>query len=84
MKARHVRKITLEGLKVTMPPVEARRSSTLRSTAREKAPPPFTVLVDEIVADGAELDMLVRDPNKPPHVFISPVSGYSVSGWANR
>jgi hypothetical protein len=27
------------------------------------------VLVDEIVADGAKLDMLVKDPNKPPHVF---------------
>ena len=25
--------------------------------------------MDEIVADGAELDMLVQDPNKPPHVF---------------
>jgi hypothetical protein len=35
----------------------------------KKAPQPFRVVVDEIVADGAELDMLVRDPNKLPHIF---------------
>jgi hypothetical protein len=68
-RTRHVRKITLEGLRVTMPPVEARQPETSPPARRKKDPRPFRVLVDEIVADGAELDMLVRDPNKPPHVF---------------
>ncbi len=68
-RTRHVRKITLEGLRVTMPPVEVRRPETTRPTRGKRGPRPFRVLVDEIVADGAELDMLVRDPNKPPHIF---------------
>jgi len=66
---RHVRRITLEGLRVTMPPVEPRASNASHRTPGRKAPPPFKVDVDEIVADGAELDMMVKDPNKPPHVF---------------
>ena len=68
-RTRHVRKITLEGLRVTMPPAEVRRPETTRPTRGKRGPRPFRVLVDEIVADGAELDMLVQDPNKPPHVF---------------
>jgi hypothetical protein len=68
-RTRHVRKITLEGLKVTMPPVEAQRPETWGGRLGKKDPHAFKVIVDEIVADGAELDMLVRDPNKPPHVF---------------
>ena len=59
----------MEGLRVTMPPVEPRAPSTSHSTPRNKDPRPFRVVVDEIVADGAELDMLVQDPNKPPHIF---------------
>ena len=68
-KTRHVRKITLEGLKVTMPPVEPRAPKTAQPTPGKKAPSSSSVVVDEIVADGAELDMLVKDPKKPPHVF---------------
>ena len=68
-RTRHVRKITLEGLRVTMPPVEARRLETSRPARGKKGSRPFRVLVDEIVADGAELDMMVQDPIKPPHVF---------------
>ncbi len=68
-RTRHLRKITLEGLTVTMPPVEARKPETARPMKRQKTPRPFSVVVDEIVADDAELDMLVRDPSKPPHIF---------------
>ena len=66
---RRVRRITLEGLKVTLPPVEPRAAKTSHPTPGKQAPRPFRVVVDEIVADGAELDLLVRDPNKPPHIF---------------
>jgi len=68
-RARHVRRITLEGLRVTMPPVEPRAPNTSHPTTPKRAPRPFRVVVDEIVADGAELDMLVQDPKKPPHIF---------------
>jgi uncharacterized protein involved in outer membrane biogenesis len=68
-RTRHVRKITLEGLTVTMPPVEPRAPNTSHPTTPKRAPQPFRVIVDEIVADGAELDMLVGDPNKLPHIF---------------
>ncbi len=68
-RTRHVRKITLEGLKVTMPPVEPRAAHATHPARDKKAPQPFRVVVDEIVADGAELDMLVKDPNKLPHIF---------------
>jgi hypothetical protein len=68
-ETRRVRRITLEGLKVTMPPVEPRTPETLHPTPGKHALRPFTVVVDEIFADGAELDMLVQDPHKLPHVF---------------
>jgi hypothetical protein len=68
-RTHHVRRITLEGLRVTMPPVVPRAPNTSHLTPRKKDPRPFRVVVDEIVADGAELDMLVQDPNKLPHIF---------------
>jgi hypothetical protein len=68
-RTRRVRRITLEGLRITMPPVEPRTAKASHPTPGKKAPRPFRVVVDEMVADGAELDMLVRDPQKPPHIF---------------
>jgi hypothetical protein len=65
-RTRHVRRITLEGLTVTMPPREPRAQNP---TAHGKSRRPYRVVVDEIDADGAELDMLVQDPKKPPHIF---------------
>jgi hypothetical protein len=68
-KTHHVRRITLEGLKVTMPPVEPRAPHTSHPTPGKKGTQPIRVVVDEIAADSAELDMLVQDPSKPPHTF---------------
>ena len=68
-RTRHVHKITLESLRVTIPPIEARRQDNSNPMRRKKEPGASRVLVDEIIADGAELDMLVQDPNKPPHIF---------------
>lgn len=68
-RTRHVHQITLKGLKVTMPPAEVRRQDNFHPMRRKKEPSPYRVVVDEIVADGAELDMLVQDPGKPPHIF---------------
>jgi hypothetical protein len=67
---RHVRRITLEGLQITVPPRETRPPDIPRATTQEKNRPPFTVLVDQIVSDGAELALLPKEPNKPPRVFL--------------
>ena len=71
---RHVRKLTLEGLTVTVPPRgEGPRgngpANTLSAPPGEKTPPPFNVLIDEIVADDAELDLLPAESSKLPRVF---------------
>ena len=68
-KTRHVKRIALDGLKITMPPpvVHPPGAPPKKSAHKHLLSP--GVLVDEIDADGAELDLLVRDPNKPPHVF---------------
>lgn len=66
---RHVRKITLEGLIIVAPPRRDRPVETPRSAAPKKTRPPFRVRVDEIVADNAELDVLLKDPAKLPRVF---------------
>jgi hypothetical protein len=68
-RTRHIRKITLKGLTVTMPPAETRPSGPPLHAHGKKESLASRVLVDEIVADGAELDMLVKEPDKPPHVF---------------
>ena len=66
---RHIQKITLEGLIIAVPPREDRPPDAFTPAARKKNPPAFNVLVDEIVADDAELDMLLKEPSKQPRVF---------------
>ncbi len=65
----HVSKITLEGLTITTPPKDPTAPKPMKSKAHRKEARPYKVVVDEIIADGTELDMLVRDPDKSPHVF---------------
>jgi hypothetical protein len=65
----HVHRITVVGLTITTPPTGPNAPKPKNLKHQPKEPPPYKVVVDEIVADGTELDMLVRDPNKPPHVF---------------
>ena len=62
----HVGKITLEGSTIVVPPHEERPANPPPSHVKAK---PFKVVVDEIVANGTELDILLKDPRKPPRVF---------------
>ncbi len=68
-KPSHVRKVGLDGLEITVPP-RGNRPETPRPAAQKMQRPPFVVVVNEIVSDDAELDMLSREPGKPPHVFL--------------
>lgn len=62
----HVGKITLDGLTIVVPPREHHDDDP---RDRRKMPHPFKVVVDEIVADNAELDVMLSDPKKPPRDF---------------
>jgi hypothetical protein len=65
---RHIGKITLKGLVIVTPPPSERPADTVVTRPRRHRPP-FRVRVDQIIADGAELDVLPTDPTKSPHVF---------------
>jgi hypothetical protein len=65
-RTHHVGRITLEGLTIVVPPHQDRPANPPPSHSKAK---PYKVVVDEIVANGTELDMLLSDPNKPPRVF---------------
>ena len=66
---RHVQKITLEGLMIAVPPGAEPRPEMPATKPRKKKVRPFKVVVDEIRADNAELQILPRDRNKLPRVF---------------
>jgi len=80
-KPTRVRFIRLDGLALTIPPKDQRPSlsgsaseeEVLQSeppTEEEVAPPGApSVLIDEVVADGAKLVMLPKDPAKAPLIF---------------
>lgn len=59
-RTRHVRRITLEGLRVTMPPVEPGARNTSHPMPGKKAPRPSRVVVDEMVS---------ARPNSPNSTF---------------
>ena len=65
---RHVRKITLEGLVIAVPPREERPAAPL-PPRQKKQPRAFSFVIDEIATDDAELDIRPRDPGKLPRVF---------------
>ena len=65
---RHIGKITLQGLVIVTPPRSEPSPDTVVPRPR-RCRPPFKVRVDEIIADGAELDVLPSDPHKSSHVF---------------
>jgi hypothetical protein len=69
-RTHRLRKITLEGLRITMPPASAPEAQVPRKAKARKSPVHYRVAVDEIDADDAELDLMVREPNKPPRVFF--------------
>ncbi len=61
----HVRTVTLQGLRITIPPPDER-------IKQQRQPPHknFPVVVDEINGINCELDMLPKGPGKSSHVFL--------------
>src|ERR1051326_7253642 len=64
----HIRRVTLDGLKITIPP-RGKKPAEPEPPSSPKGPPPFTVVIDEIVSNNSELDMLPRDQRKLPRIF---------------
>ncbi len=61
---RHIRKLTLEGLELHIPPKSGKTHETSRGGI---SPLPF--ILEEVVADGATLQTLPSDPRKLPLKF---------------
>ena len=59
---RHVRRVRAEGMHILIPP---------RGTGEHfETPPRSAVVIDDLVADGAILEVASRDANKQPRKFI--------------
>lgn len=62
-----VRQVHLYGLAIHIPPKDHRPAE---QAPKSKKKPDIPLLVDELISDGAELDLLPGDPSKEPHVFL--------------
>lgn len=66
----HVRSLRLEGLAIHVPPRSKEERARAKSEGRRKDAAPYaSVVVEKIVADGAHLEILPREPGKQPLVF---------------
>ena len=68
-KPGRVRSIHLEGLRITVRP-RRDKSETPATPTKKEDRPTISVVVDEIVSGNSELDLLPRDPEKPPKTFL--------------
>ncbi len=60
----HIRRVTIKGLNIHIPPKEKRIESP--KTRQRDIP----VIVDELLSDDAELDLIPSNPEKPVHQFL--------------
>src|SRR5215831_13848620 len=69
----HIRRVVLGGLVIHVPPKQqppgAPQATPAKKPPGRKKRREIPVLVDELVSDGAELDLIPRDPTKQTHVF---------------
>jgi len=65
-KPLHIHAVHLQGLVIHFPPKEQGENPKLAGSSPKDVP----VLIDELVADDAELDMLPANPAKPTHQFL--------------
>ena len=65
----HVHKLSLEGLVIVVPPRRERTAVSSGPAHSKRTRPAFKIHIDEIATDDAELDILLKDPLKPPRVF---------------
>ncbi|MGE0704273.1 MAG: AsmA-like C-terminal region-containing protein [Vicinamibacterales bacterium] len=76
---RNVRRVTLDGLEIQIPPGEARRTLTGDSGDSDTSEPGTSngvgdsaendVLVEELIAEDAKVIFVPRDPEKPPKTW---------------
>jgi hypothetical protein len=70
-KPLHIHAVHLEGLIVQFPPKQAGENRNLAgSFSAGSWSKDVPVLIDQLVADDAELDMLPANPQKPTHQFL--------------
>ena len=62
----HIHTVHMQGLVIHFPPKEPGENAKLAGSSPKDVP----VLIDELVADDAELDMLPANPAKPTHQFL--------------
>jgi len=64
----HIRRVTLKGLTIQIPPREQREKLLGNSPSSKKRD--VQVKIDELVSDNAELDILPGRPDRSPHQFL--------------
>jgi hypothetical protein len=71
---RHVDTVHIDGLKVQVPPEEARQGFGPRSGGDDSGSDsyfnPSKVIIEHLISHDAELSFISSTPNKRPHVFI--------------
>ncbi len=71
--SKRLSQITLEGLRIFVPPF---------GTSRPFHTTPSKITTDEIIANGAELEFGLHDPNKPPLRFDIHEAALNNVGWS--
>ena len=67
---KHINRLRLEGLQIHVPPREEREGENAPAAALQHSSSSATALVlDEVIADGATLEMAPKDPAKDPLRF---------------
>lgn len=64
---RRIRKLTLEGLELHLPPKQSRPSGV--QSSRTSGAPTAPFVLEEVIADGTTLETLPADKNKDPLMF---------------
>src|SRR5262249_34694746 len=71
----HVRRVTLEGLDIEIPPTEKKQNHDTARPPRNTNPgdassePATPVIIDELIADDARLAIIPSEPDRPPKVW---------------
>jgi hypothetical protein len=66
---KRIRRIELEGLRIQLPPRSGKSGAANASAPPASSAPGVPFVLDEVVADGAVLETMPRDPAKSPLIF---------------
>jgi len=64
-----ITRLTLEGLEISIPPKDARRTETSPTDEKGHSSPEANFVLEQVVADGMVLHLIPADPNKDPRDF---------------